>query len=112
MKPNRLFLIVGLLAAIFAFAACQATMKPWGQMSPVQKAAFFVSTYNELYDGYVAATLDKEYAQANKDWLRTYRAVVVEMEPLVKLYANYAQAGHIPPRHIEEYLLTLIAKIK
>ena len=111
MKPNRLFLIVGLLAAIFALAACQASMKPWGQLSTEQKAAFFLATYNDAYDSYLQAVKDPDYVEANRELLRAQRAVLVEMEGPVTLYGQYASQGIIPHSSLEAFILDLIARL-
>lgn len=101
-KNVFIFLVVTFALAAFA---CQG-------MTPKQKAAGVMLTYNKAYDDYLVRVQDPGLTEEQKEILARQKAILGQLYPKIKLYVEYAETGKLPYRGIEAEINNLIFELE
>lgn len=139
MRLTRTKLLVLVLVLVaFVFVGCQNNIKTPDEMTPKEKAAFFLSMYNKQFDGYLDTIIDPALPFAErealkesikdgavlpadkmnpnltneqKDILRTKKEIMTEVYPLISLYTSYAESGSVPSAETETQIISLLDRL-
>lgn len=105
MKRRSLaFFLIGLVS-ICLFAACAPGQKPISQMSPKEKAAWMMGTYNAQYDDYLAMATQPGLTDAQKEVLKAKKKTLQEVWDPIKLYIFYVDQGAVPSPELEAQIM-------
>lgn len=117
IRDTRWFLIpLSLAIACFLVAGsiggCQLdNLKPFSEMSPKEKATFFLSVYNSSDVNYRAMAARPDLTEVQKETLRKKREIMVAVYPLLKSYSTYVEGGVIPSPELEQAVLNHIDQL-
>jgi hypothetical protein len=104
------FFLIGLVS-IFLLAACAPGQKPISQMSPKEKAAWMMGTYNAQYDDYLAMATQPGLTDAQKEVLKAKKKILQEVWDPIKLYAFYVDQGGVPSPELEAQIMVGLNKL-
>ena len=99
------FIILGLVAA------CAPGQKSLNQMSPKEKAAWMMGTYNAQYDDYLAMATQSGLTDAQKEVLKAKKKILQEVWDPIKLYAFYVDQGGVPSPELEAQIMVGLNKL-
>lgn len=136
---TNLSVLVLVLAVVFLLAGCPDTnIKTPDEMTPKEKAAFFLSMYNKQFDGYLETVIDPGLPPAERaslkesvkngevlpaekfnpnltdeqwDILETKKEIMTEVYPLISLYTSYAESGSVPSAETEQQIIGLLDRL-
>ena len=105
MKKLCIFLFV-----VVFLAGCQFTqnLKSPADMSAKELGTWALGIYNAQYDNYEVLAARTDLTEDYKVMLRKKKAILVEIWPLLKLYAGYVDSGAIPTQELEVKIIGLI----
>lgn len=102
---NRKVAILMVLSLVFVMASCAATISPKG------KALMVLSTYNAQTTSTVEMSNRPNLTEAQKVVVREKKRVIVQLDPLVKLYGNTVKNGGTPTVSAEQDIFNLIDQL-
>ena len=109
MITKRIVSVV-LLLMLIVVAGC-ATMNA-AKLSPQQEFLLNAEkAYLVQYNDYVALTKMPSLTAEQKEMARTKKAVLVQVEPLIKLYRATVYAGGVPSIETEQAIYNLLTSI-
>lgn len=102
-----------LILSSYVFQGCQQLLqlKDVGEMSPKQKAEYFLEVYDlqkEIYDSQMART---DLTERQKKYLETKGTVLAKLNSLALAYSSYVKSGTIPTAELELEIVELIYKL-
>lgn len=112
MSRRRSVALLLVLAVLVAGCATMGiTVKPWGDMTPKEKASQFVQTYNRQYEDTIFMATNPNITEAQKSVVRVKKAVLVKVWPMIKLYNATVVGGGVPSAADEQAILQLINQL-
>jgi len=96
------------LGIIYLLLSGCATMEV--EMTAKDKAAWAMALYNAQYDDYLRMTGMGNLTEDQRQILRKKKAIMNELWPLLKLYAEYSKTGKIPT-DLEQQVTDLINQL-
>lgn len=111
MKTKSLVAVLVLLFVVGLMIGCTSNIKPVDEMTPKEKATFFLSMYNKQYDDYQAMASRADLTEAQKEFLREKKKVLTEVYPLIKMYADYVDAGSVPSAETEAQIINYLNRL-
>lgn len=98
--------------AVFALISCgPQNLKPISEMTPKEKATFFMSVYNKQADDYRATVAKPDLTEAQKTILRDKKEVMTEVYPMIELYVGYVDAGALPDQATERLIIGYLDRL-
>jgi hypothetical protein len=107
MKKVFLFFV-----AVLLVVGCTIdNLKEFGDMTPKEKAAFFLSVYNSSDMNYRAMAARTDLTEVQKEVLRKKRTIMIQVYPLIRSYLTYVESGVVPSVELEQQILTQIDRL-
>lgn len=111
-KRNRLTLaILGALAVVFVASCATINIKPIAEMTPKEKATFFMSVYSDQAENYKTLVASPDLTDAQRDVMRTKKQIMTEVYPLIMLYSGYVDAGAVPDAAVETQIVDYLDRL-
>jgi hypothetical protein len=110
-KNRSTLAILGALAVVFIVAACVENIKPVAEMTPKEKATFFMSIYSDQAENYKTLAASPDLTDAQKTVLRTKKQIMTEVYPLISLYSDYVDAGAVPDAAVETQIIDYLDRL-
>ena len=107
---KRITLYAFFLVVLVLLANC-AGIKPITDMTPKQKATFFMSVYNSQYDDYRSMAALTTLTEEQKQVMRAKKRIMTEVYPLITLYVSWVDSGAVPSPEIELQIINLINQL-
>ena len=99
------------MALTFIVAGCASQVQQFQDMSPKEKATFFMKVYNGQFDNYQAQSTNPDLTDEQKKMLKVKYDLLKTMWPLVNAYNMVVDAGSTPGPQTEQELLNLIDQL-
>ena len=101
------FLPIGLIILmVFGLTACTFdNIKPVSEMTPKEKAAFFLSMYNAQDMNYRAMAAMPNLTEPQKEMMREKKLVLSQVYPLISVYVSYVEQGAVPSPETERLIV-------
>lgn len=114
---NRIKYCRYLMVIVFAcllLASCMhkpGTLKPIGDMTPKEKATFFMGVYNAQADDYKAMVAKPNLAEDQIKILHAKKKVLTKVYPLIKTHNVYVDNGAKPTAESEQAIMDLLNQL-
>jgi hypothetical protein len=93
--------------------SCQNTgLQDPAKMSPEQKATGMMNVYNLQYDSYQSSVAQSNLTDVQKTVLEVKRQTLMEVWPLIRLYAWTVRNGQVPQDQLESNIKRLLGKLE
>lgn len=102
---NKKVAILMVLSLVFVMASCAATMSTKG------KALMVLSTYNAQTASTVEMSNRPNLTEAQKEVVREKKKVIMQLDPMIKLYGNLVKKGGTPSTTTEQDIFNLIDQL-
>jgi len=102
-----LLLVIGLTACSFG----QQGLKQYSDMSPKEKASFFMKVYISQFDNYQEQSLRTDLTEPQTEMLEKKRDLLRTMWPLINAYNTLVIANGIPSPQSEQEILMIIDEL-
>ena len=106
---------IGIMAGMFIAAGCSPVnvqIKPITEMTPKERATFFMAVYNDQAENYKTLTLDPTVlSDEQKQILRAKKKIMVEVYPLIALYTTYVDSGAMPDEAMEKQIIGYLDRL-
>jgi len=86
-------------------------IKPVAEMTPQEKATWFLESYNSQYDLYQQQAAQPNLTESQIKILKAKREVLLELHPAALMYGRYVQSGAIPAADLEAKVIGYIEKL-
>lgn len=83
-------------------------LQSFSEMSPRGQAAMVLGVYNDQYDLYVREASSADLSESRKEILRDKKKYLVELEPYVGMFADFAVKGEFVPADTEAVVMKLM----
>jgi len=116
-RKVQLVLFVFLICSVIFFQGCSTLgLKPWVDRTPDEKALTILQTFNQENKDTLARAKEIEanpvgYTEVEKQVVRTKKAVLVELAPLINIYKNVVLGGGVPDKATEDKIIDLLRKL-
>ncbi len=108
---KRLKVIPILLVLIFA-VGCAGLQIRDKKMTPMETATWANGIYIAQYDSYMEkAAWVENLTNEEKVLLRKKKSVLMELQPILKMYSEYVSTGRVPSRELENKIIHLIERL-
>lgn len=121
MKKNYSFLVMFLIV-IFVLTGCISSgSKGISEMTPTEKSVWMVGLYNSQYTDYMITTgyarnidgqwvkqTTPELSEDTRKTLRNKKNIMIQVQPLIRLYVGGVNAGNVPGDRITEQQIILL----
>jgi hypothetical protein len=87
------------------------TLKPIGDMTPKEKATFFMGVYNAQADDYKAMVAKPNLAEDQIKILHAKKKVLTKVYPLIKTHNVYVDNGAKPTAESEQAIMDLLNQL-
>lgn len=116
MVRAALIFVIGaiMLSTVVYLYGCGGSMgqiKTFDQMSPKEQATMVLSVYNDQYDLYLREATSADLTEARREVLRDKKKALVELEPYVGMFANYAVEGQFVPADTEAIVMRIMDRL-
>jgi hypothetical protein len=110
MRTNRkaIILFVVLLFALGACVSAEKGGKSLSEMTPKEKATWFMGIYNSQARDYKAMVARKDLTNEQKDILRKKKSIMTEVWPLINTYIAYVDTGAVVTKTVEDEIIGLV----
>jgi hypothetical protein len=127
LTESRKWLMILLMLCVclmLLMVGCKEGAKNLGDMTPTERAAYMLSTYNSQYDDYMAVT---GYTKGADDvWIKTSepdlssdeikilqkkKEILIKVKPLIRTYLLLTEGGVTPTVENEQQILTLLLEL-
>jgi hypothetical protein len=96
---------------LLLMSGCAGLQTP-ENMSPTKLAIWANNIYVDSYDAYVVETKNPDaLSESRKEFLRSKRAVLVEMRKALDVYDGYLESGTLPRQQVTDLLIELAYKL-
>lgn len=89
-------------------SGCFGNIQSPADMTDKQRSAWFNEIYVEQYDSLKAEVAIGNLTEDRKNILRTKKAVLRELEPLLHTYTFHAETGEVPPAALVSHIFQLL----
>jgi hypothetical protein len=105
--------VLALFILVFFLSACAGLqLKQWSERTPQEKAYSVLAFYNEQFsDTMNMALRGNELTEEQKRVVRTKKAVLTKVYPLIQVYINYIGQGTVPPAETEAMILNYLNEL-
>ena len=110
MKKYRY--VACLLIFIFLFACAGLIPVPIQEMTPKQRAVYFMNIYNRQYEDYKTKAAMPDLTEDQKKILRERRAALIKVYSLIQAYDIYAAGGNTPNIEQEQQIMNLLSYLE
>jgi disulfide oxidoreductase YuzD len=110
MKKYRY--VACLLIFIFLFSCAGLIPVPIQEMTPKQRAAYFMGIYNRQDKDYKTKAAMPNLTEDQKKILREKRTALIKVYPLIQAYDIYVTEGNIPNKDIEREIMDLLSVLE
>lgn len=100
-----------LLSFILFLLACAALM-PIEQMTPKQRAAYFMGIYNRQYEDYKVKAAMPDLTEGQKEILREKKKILKEVYPMIQAYDMIASKGESIDLNNEEQIISMLTMLE
>jgi len=107
MKKKSIYLFLFL----FVMACVSTGVKSIGQMSPKEKATFFMNVYNSQVADYRAVVEAGNLTEDQKEILRMKRKIIVEVYLLIETYNVWIDNDAEPSVELETKIIGLLNRM-
>jgi disulfide oxidoreductase YuzD len=104
--------IACLLIFVFLFACAGMIPVSVQEMTPKQRAAYFMGIYNKQYEDYKIKATMPNLSEDQKIILREKRTALIKVYPLIQAYDIYVAEGNIPNKDIEREIMDLLSVLE
>lgn len=104
-------ILVALVAVLVVSACGIKDLKPISEMSPQEKATFFLSVYNKQYENYNITVKRPDLTAAQVKVLEEKKKIMTEVYPMISLYAGYVNAGALPDASEEKAIIDYLDRL-
>lgn len=119
IKPSRAFVVFALgfcmAIAMVAMQGCPGVMgkdvKSYAEMSPVERATYVTSIYNDQYALYLREAQIPDLTEEKKKTLRNKKNLMMQLYPYIGTYNNFAEQGVFAPADVEIALMKIMDKL-
>jgi hypothetical protein len=87
------------------------TLKPVSDMTPKEKAAFFMGVYSSQAEDYKAMVARTNLTIEQKKILNAKHKILTQVYPLIEKYTGYVDAGGLPTPEVEASIIDLINQL-
>lgn len=101
-----------LIIICIAFVSCAMLgTKPWADRTPKEKALAILEAYNAQYQNTLSMALSPNLTEEQKQIVRTKKAIIKELHPLVSTYLAIVEIGGVPSAKDEQAILNLLDRL-
>ncbi len=112
MRKNIFILFIAFLLLVpYGCMHKEGSLKPFSEMSPMEKATFFMSVYNSQAEDYKAMVAKPNLTNDQKQVLRNKKKLLSEVYPLIGAYTTYVDAGAMPDAATEAAIMEIINQL-
>jgi len=111
VRKSIYLIVVAFLLVSFGCMHKEGSLKPVSEMTPKEKATFFMSVYNSQAEDYKAMVAKPSLTNEQKQVLREKKKVLTQVYPLIKTYTSYVDAGAVPTPEVEASITNLINQL-
>jgi len=101
----RKFIPIGLIALMVIGACTFDNLKPVSEMTPKEKAAFFMAMYNAQDINYRTMAAMPNLTEPQKEMMREKKMVLTQVYPLISVYVSYVDQGAAPSPETERLIV-------
>lgn len=106
------FILVAFLATMIGCSQLGIGTPDWTQLTPKQKATFFMGIYNRQYDDYKMQAANPSLDDAQKKVLQQKKKVLIQIYPLIQTYDMAVAGGQPAGRELENAIMALLDQIQ
>lgn len=103
-------LIIPIVILMFVIG-CTQNIKPISEMTPKEKATFFLSVYNDQAINYKTLASDPTLTEDQKVILRQKKKLMTEVYPLIFLYSSHVDSGEVPDHATEMAIINYLDRL-
>ena len=108
---NRVMMILSLaIFAAYACAGCGQQVKSFHDMTPVERATFFMSVYSQQYDDY-KFWQDQPLTEEQRKIMREKKRILTDVYPMITAHNFLVDAGMSPPEEKALAIMELINQL-
>jgi antibiotic biosynthesis monooxygenase (ABM) superfamily enzyme len=96
--------------AAYACAGCAQQVKTFYEMTPTERATFFMSVYSQQYDDY-KFWQDQPLTEEQRKIMREKKRILTDVYPMIMAHNFLVDAGLTPPVEQAEAILVLINQL-
>jgi len=113
MKRKLQITFICLLVLVFLSncATLGIGQKPWAERTPEEKSLAVLESFNTQFSDTMRMALRKDLSEAEKEIVRTKKAILKEAKPFIESYAAIIEAGGIPSSLDEKKIMEYIEKL-
>jgi hypothetical protein len=111
VRKSIYLIVVAFLLVSFGCMHKEGSLKPVSEMTPKEKATFFMGVYNSQAEDYKAMVAKPNLTNEQKQVLREKKKVLTEVYPLIQSYTTYVDAGAMPTPEVEASIMNLINQL-
>jgi hypothetical protein len=111
VRKSIYLIVVVFLLVSFGCIHKEGSLKPVSEMTPKEKATFFMSVYNSQAEDYKAMIAKPNLTNEQKQVLRKKKEVLTQVYPLIQSYTTYVDAGAVPSPEVEASITDLINEL-
>ena len=112
MRAVRSVLVLVCLIFVLGSCAADMTMKPWSEQTPKDRVTWMLGIYNAQDRDYRAVAKMPGISEAQKEVLRTKKAVMLKVYPLIDAYRRVVEGGGSPDATAEQVILDLLNQLQ
>ena len=101
------FLLIG-CAGMQGLPGEQPKVKSIEEMTPKERATFFMGIYNAQARDYKAQVKRANLTNEQKEVLRQKKKIMSQVWPMINTYNAYVDSGAVPTKAVEDQIITLI----
>lgn len=112
IKDCRYLMVI--VFACLLLASCMhqpGTLKPIGDMTPKERATFFMGVYNAQAEDYKAMVAKPNLTEDQIKILHAKKKVLTEVYPLIKTHNVYVDNGAKPTAESEQAIMDLLNRL-
>lgn len=103
--------VISLVLLAFLCGCATLGFKAWADRTPKEKAVVFLEQYNTQYRDTFKMATDPNITVAQKEIVKTKKAILKELWPLIDVYVGIVDSGSVPSKASEDKILDLINKL-
>ena len=113
MFKRKICQVLAIVLVVAFVAACHppGTLKPVSEMTPKEKATFFMNVYNTQAEDYKVMVAKPNLTEEQKKILNVKHQTLTQVYPLIQTYIAYVDAGAVPSPEVEASIIDLINQL-
>lgn len=97
---------------LFLFACAALNPLPIEQMTPKQRAAYFMGVYNRQYEDYKAKAAMPDLTEGQKEILREKKKILKEIYPMIQTYDLIVSKSESIDLNNEEQIINMLTMLE